>query len=172
MTAEDQTTSSTHMYKNTLEEALLYLDALCDGAVQSDGHGFSRDDSLILRPRAETLRETGKLDSRKDTLIRIGKYKNTQLKTAGFDYDEIKKSENKTPKQNQSQKSHVEIIVDPIITEKAWQILSEGDLAKARRNYIGKSIFGGEHAINALTYICGSSLFHVGKLNSSFPVLR
>jgi len=102
------------------------------------------------------------LDSRKDTLKRIAKYKNTQLKSNGFDYDAIKKSEQEKINQNQTQKGNDEIIIDPKVTEKAWKILSEGDLVDARRNYIGKSIYGGEHVINAQTYVCHSTYLGSG----------
>jgi hypothetical protein len=164
MVTEEQTTRPTEGCFYTLEDALLYLDGLCDGAVESDGHGCNKKDSEVLRPRAEALRETGILDSRKDTLKRIAKYKNTQLKSAGFDYDAIKKSEQEKINQNQTQKGNDEIIVDPEVTEKAWKILADGDLVKARRNYIGKFIFGGEYVINALTYICHSTYLGINAV--------
>jgi hypothetical protein len=137
MSAEVLTTSSTELCRNTLEDALLYLDELCDGAAKSDGHGFNRDDSEILRPRAKTLRETGELDSRKYILKKLEKYKETQLKPAGFDYEEIKRSEKGKSNQNQLQKANSEILVDPIITEKAWKILCEEIESNLISNIIG-----------------------------------
>lgn len=52
--------------------------------------------------------------------------------------------------------------IDRIVIEKAYQILSQGDLVKARRDYIAKSVYGGEHAINMLTYV-GHSAYLGGK---------
>jgi hypothetical protein len=142
---------------NTLEKMLLHLDSLCDGATTGDGQGFNKEDSAILRPRAEKLIETGVLEDRKDTLNRLKKYKNTQLEPAGFDYGEMAKQEKKGAKPKSFQKSKVEIKVDPVIKEKALKLLKEGDLIRARREYIAKTLYGNEHAINALTYICNSA---------------
>lgn len=146
---------------NTLEEALLCLDDLCDGARESDGHGFNKDDSKILRQRAEKLRETGILENRKDTLKRLKKYKNTQLAPAGFDYDAIVEQEIGELKSKAAEKSDVEIKVDPVIRNKAFDLLISNDLVKARREYIAKTVYGSEHAINGLTYICIST--YLGK---------
>jgi hypothetical protein len=122
-------------------------------SLPSDGHGFNREDAEVLRPRAKALRETGELPSRKDTLERLKKYKNTQLKAGGIDYDAIKASEKERAKGSKK----VEITVDPVVEEKARQILYHGDLVEARRKHIGKSVYGEEPAIDALTYICLSA---------------
>jgi DNA-binding transcriptional ArsR family regulator len=140
-----------------LEEALLHLDSLCDGARESDGHGFNKEDSEILRPRAAKLIETGILDDRKDTLKRLKKYKNTQLAPGGFSYEEIVRLEKGISKDKSTKKSKEEIKIDPIIKEKALYLLQNWDLVYARRKYIGNTLYGNEHAIDALTYIFNSA---------------
>jgi hypothetical protein len=43
------------------------------------------------------------------------------------------------------------------IRENALNLLRQGDLVKARREYIAKTVYGNEHVIDALTYICNST---------------
>lgn len=148
---------STKESLDSLEEVLLYLKSLCDGAIGNDGHGFNREDSEVLGPRADKLIETGELDDRKDTLKRLKKYKKTQLAPAGFDYDEIVRQEKGKSKSNSPAQSEVKIEVDPIIREKALKLLIEEDLVEARRKYIAQTLYGNEKAIDALTYVLNSA---------------
>ena len=145
------------MDRSNLEDALLHMDSLCDGAKQSDGQGFNQEDSTVLRPRADKLKETGELKNRKDTLNRLKKYKDTQLAPAGFDYAKIVKQEKRNSKEKSPKKEPIEIKVDPIIKEKALILLRDLDLVEARREYIAKTHYGNVHAIDALTYICDST---------------
>lgn len=62
--------------EDLLETVLLFMDAQCDGANRSDGCGFNRDDTDILKEYATALRGGKQLpsDMRQDAVSRLRKY--------------------------------------------------------------------------------------------------
>jgi hypothetical protein len=73
--------------RTVIEEAILHMTGLCDGAEMADGQGFNKDDAKLGHRLAHKISSGQSLsDEEKDEALEmLQKYRNTQLEPAGIE---------------------------------------------------------------------------------------